>query len=45
MEEAGMPVVSLTDVNFGFWYHLGCSGKNALYLAVMVSFRVAREEV
>ena len=45
MKEAGMTVVSLTDVNFGFWYHLGCSGENALYLAGKVSFRAAREEV
>ena len=26
---AGMLVVSLRGVNFGFWSHLGCSGQNA----------------
>ena len=26
MEGAGMLVVSLRGVNFGFWSHLGCSG-------------------
>ena len=25
-----MLVVSLRDVNFGFWSHLGCSGQNAI---------------
>ena len=44
-----MLVVSLRGVNFGFWSHLGCSGQNAIicspYVAVMVSFRVAPEEV
>ena len=40
----GMLVVSLRGLNFGFWSHLGCSGKNPLYLAVKVSFRVAREK-
>ena len=27
MKEAGMLVVSLRSVNFGFWSHLGCSGQ------------------
>ena len=27
---AGMLVVSLRVVNFGFWSHLGCSGQNAI---------------
>ena len=27
MKEAGMLVVSLGSVNFGFWSHLGCSGQ------------------
>ena len=27
---AGMLVVSLRVVNFGFWSHLGCSGLNAI---------------
>ena len=41
MKEAGMLVVSLRSVNFGFWSHLGCSGqKLPLDLAVKVSFRV-----
>ena len=26
----GMLVVSLRGVNFGFWSHLGCSGRNAI---------------
>ena len=25
-----MLVVSLRRVNFGFWFHLGCSGQNAV---------------
>ena len=44
MKGVAMPVVSLRDVNFGFWYHLGCSGQNAINLAVKVSFRVPREK-
>ena len=40
-----MLVVSLKGVNFGFWSHLGCFGKTQSYVAVKVSFRVAREEV
>ena len=28
MKRAGMLVVSLRGVNFGFWSHLGCSGQN-----------------
>ena len=35
-----MLVVSLSGVIFRFWSHLGCSGQNAIYLAVKVSFRV-----
>ena len=27
-ERAGMFVVSFRSVNYGFWYHLGCSGQN-----------------
>ena len=34
---AGMLVVSITGVNFGFWSHLGYLGKTPLYLAVKVS--------
>ena len=40
-----MLVVSLRGINFGFWSHLGCSGQTPSYLAVKVSFRVAREKV
>ena len=35
-----MLVVSLSGVIFRFWSHFGCSGQNAIYLAVKVSFRV-----
>ena len=45
MKGVAMLVVSLRGVNFGFWYHLGCSGQNAINLAVKVSFRVAREKI
>ena len=30
MKGAGMLVVSLRGVNFGFWSHLGCSGENVI---------------
>ena len=30
MKGAGMFVVSLTVVNFGFWSHSMCSGQNAI---------------
>ena len=42
MKWVGMLVVSLRGVNFGFWSHL-VLGKAPSYLAVKVSFRVARE--
>ena len=29
-EMVGMLVISLRGVNFVFWSHLGCSGKNAI---------------
>ena len=45
MKRGGILVVSLRCVNFGFWSHLGCSGQNVSYLAVKVSFRVARENI
>ena len=45
MKGTGMLVVSLRGENFGFWSRLGCSGKMSLFLAVEVSFRVAREEI
>ena len=39
MEGAGMLVVSLRGIHFGFWSYLGCSGENAItLLAVKVSF-------
>ena len=28
-----MLVVSLRNVNFGFWSHLGCSGQNAIIVS------------
>ena len=30
MKGAGILVVSLRGVNFGFWSHLGCSVQNAI---------------
>ena len=45
MKGVGMLVVSLRGINFGFWSHLGCSGQTPSYLAVKVSFRVAREKI
>ena len=45
MKGVGMFVDSLRGVNFGFWSHLGCSGKTPSYLAVKVSFRVVREKI
>ena len=30
MKWMGMLVVSLRDINFGFWSHLGCSGQNTI---------------
>ena len=30
MKGAGMLIVSLRGVNFGFWSHLGCYGQNAI---------------
>ena len=40
----GMLVVLLRGVNFGFWSH-GVLGKTLLYLAVKISFRVARAKI
>ena len=45
MKEAGMLVVSLRSVHFGFWSRIGCSGQKRNYSAVKVSFRVAREVI
>ena len=39
-----MLVVLLRGVNFGFWSH-GVLGKTLLYLAVKISFRVARAKI
>ena len=33
MKGAGMLVVSLRGVIFGFWSHLGCSGQNAIIVS------------
>ena len=45
MKGAGMLVVSLRGVNFGFWSHWGCSGQNAIIFSRKGPFRVAREEM
>ena len=44
MKVVGMLVVSLRGVNFEFWCH-GVLGKTPSYLAVKVSFRVARQKI
>ena len=44
LKGVGMLVVSLRGVNFGFWSQ-GVLDKTPTYLAVKVSFRVAREKV
>ena len=38
MKGAGMLVVSLRGVNFGFWSHLGCSGQNTIIFSRKVLF-------
>ena len=30
MKGVGMLAASLRGINFGFWFHLGCSGQNAI---------------
>ena len=45
MKETGILVVSLRGVNFGFWYHLGCSEQNAIIFSRQRLFRVAYEEI
>ena len=45
MKWEGMLVVSVRAVNFGFGLTLGFLGKTPSYLAVKVSFRVAREKI
>ena len=37
MKQTGILVVSLRGVNFGFWSHLGCSGKAPIFYATVVS--------
>ena len=39
MKVAGILVVSLRDVNFGFWSHLGCSGQNAIIFSYQGLFK------
>ena len=43
IEEAGIIVILLRGVNFGFWYHLGCSWHNAIICRKGL-VRVAHEE-
>ena len=38
MKGVGMLVVSLRDVNFGFWSHLGCSEQSIIILSRKVLF-------
>ena len=45
MKAAGMVVVSLRGVNFGFWSLLGCSGQNVIVFTVKVSFMVVHEDI
>ena len=44
MKGVGVLVVSLRDVNFGFWSQ-GVLGNTLSYLAVKVSFGAAREKI
>ena len=37
-ERGGVLVVSLRDVNFGFWSHLGCSEQSIIILSRKVLF-------
>ena len=43
MKWVGMLVILLRGINFRFWFQ-GVLGKTPSYLAVKVSFRVAREK-
>ena len=45
MKGLGMPVVSFRGVNYPFWYHLGFQDGTQIFLAIKVSFRVARGEM
>ena len=45
MKGAGMLVVSLRGVNFGFWSHLGCSVQKAIVFSREGLVSVAREEI
>ena len=40
MKWTGMLVVSLRDVNFGFWSHLVCSGQNVIIFSHQLRFRL-----
>ena len=45
MKGALMLVVSLRDVDFGFWSRLGCSGQNTIIFGLKGVFRVELEEI
>ena len=46
MKGVGMLVISFRGVNFGFWSHLGCSGKSAIIFCHKYNtFRVTHEEM
>ena len=45
MKVVGMHVVSLRGVKFRFWSYLSVLGKTLSYLAVEVSFKVARQKI
>ena len=40
-----MPVISFRGANYPFWYHLGYQDGTPTFLAIKVSFTVAREEI
>ena len=42
-ERGGMLVVSLRDVNFRFWSHLGCSGQNGIICSPYVVVKPAEK--
>ena len=45
IKRGGMLVVSLRGVNFGFWFHLGCFGQNAIICSRENLLRVERKEI
>ena len=45
MKGAGMPVVSLSGVNFGFWSHFTNSEQNTSIFSHEVLVRVACKEI